>query len=87
MDELQWFAGIYIYRYPAGGYGSPRAHASPVLPNSVEMRKPVGEILVRLRRDNDNCTHTSLGCGMPKWVGFFLCKLHLSAFGCEVTRQ
>ena len=21
--------------------------------------------------DNDNCTHTSLDCGMPKWVGFF----------------
>ena len=45
--------------------------------------------LVRLRIDNDNCTHTSLDCGMPKWVGFFkfLGELHLSAFGCEVTRQ
>ena len=60
------------------------------------MRKPGGAILVRLRRDNDNCTHTSLGCKlrMPKWVGFFyfsvnhiwvlsVVKLHASGGYCR----
>ena len=42
-----------------------------------------------IRRGNDNCTHTSLDCGMPKWVVFYfsanqisvlsVVKLHASA--------
>ena len=53
---------IYIYIYPAGGYGSPRAHASPVLPNSGEMSKPVE--VSRLEINNVPSVPLSLDCRM-----------------------
>ena len=56
---------IYIYIYPAGGYGSPRADASPVLPNSGEMSKPVDELQYVSRLEINN---VSIYLSIVEWT-------------------